>query len=300
MSDGKQGFSKTHHYIPVFHLKQWCNPGTGKLIRHQRYGAEIDIRSCYPSEVGFETHLNTLKPNQINRHIDNPAIIEDQLAQKVDDPSAQVLIKMIKKGIDTLLLEEKELWADYVLSLLERHPRRLAESEALHTETMEEILNDAEQKYPNMSKPEMEHFFSGSYCKNSSRVNLLKWIDDSDWKAKLAAWTWQILHLGPSCSIKFVLTDQPVVSVKQENEDITFLALSPSDLWIAHRKSEEFDDDMIKHIVCSYNLKQCSESSGFIISQKPLEPDGLHHWEVIFKKYLADQIESKPEAEGRE
>lgn len=293
MSDGKQGFSKTHHYIPVFHLKQWCNPGTGTLIRHQRYGAETDIRSCYPSEVGFETHLNTLKPNQINRHIDNPAIIEDQLAHKVDDPSARVLIKMLKEGIDTLSLEEKEIWADYVLSLLERHPRRLAESEALHTETMEEILDDAEQKCPNMSKTEMEHFFSGSYCKNESRINLLKWIDDSDWKAKLAAWTWQILHLESSCSIKFILTDQPVVKAKQEIDEITFLALalSPVDLWIAHRNSEELDADAIKHILCSYNLKQCTDKPRFIISQKPLVPDGLHNWDMIFESCLADQIQ---------
>jgi hypothetical protein len=292
-SERKQNCSKKHHFIPVFHLKQWTDPGTKKLIRHCRYGSgPPDIRKLFPSEVGFENHLNTLNPNLIDRQVDNPAVVEDQLARIVDDPAARVLIKMLEEGVDSLKNEERKTWAGYVLSLLERHPRRLVESEAFHEKVMLEVLDGACRHSPHMNRAEMEQFFSKPYCKNESRVSLLKWIDDPEWTAKLGEWKWTVLHLEPSCDIQFVLTDQPVVTIKQENEDIIFiaLALSPFDLWIAHRESDELGADEMKHIVCSYNLMQCSKNPNFIISQNPLKFDGLHHWSMIFKKCLKDQV----------
>lgn len=289
---------KKHHYIPKFHLNSWKDE-SGRLLIYRKDGCgNIESKRKHPSQVCFENDLYTLKMEMLGSKAQMPDYVENELA-RIDDNAARVLTKLLSNSsLSGLTAKERQSWAIYVHSLLQRTPERFKTLEAMMRSIIANTLADIKA----VATPETSHtwetcgkiFNNSNYGENQVRAMLLSVIREEEWVSSLLNSKWQIIMLDDAFPYKFILTECPVVTVGEDNNiGILALALTPNLLWVAFPST--FDDsedlgDLIKHIVMFYNAAQVAKKPRFIITNSLLTNDGLHNYDKIFKDFVRHAV----------
>lgn len=289
---------KKHHYIPKFHLSSWKDE-SGMLLIYRKDGrGEIESKRKHPSQVCFKNDLYTLKKDMFESKDQMPDHVENELA-KIDDNASRVLTELLSEcSLSGLTAKERQFWAIYVNSLIQRTPDRLEALEAMMRSIIATTLDDIKS----VATPETNHtwetcgkiFNDSNYGENQVRTMLLQVIREEEWVSSLLEFRWQLIRLDDAFPYKFILTECPVVTVGEDNNiGMLALALTPSLLWVAFPNT--FDDtedlgDVIKHIVRIYNGAQVAKKPRFIISSTVLTNDGIHNYDKIFEDYIQHAV----------
>ncbi|OPY84676.1 MAG: hypothetical protein A4E72_02135 [Syntrophus sp. PtaU1.Bin208] len=287
---------RKHHYIPKFHLNMWKDE-TGKLLIYQKDGSsKINPKMKHPSQVCFRNDLYTLKKDPFGSAIQVPDYIEEELA-KIDNNAAKVIKKIQKNySLAGLTSKDKQDWATYVNSLLQRSPKRLEALEGMMQSIIREVFDDIKTVYETQNAWEIcrKIFNDSNYCENEVRAMLLSVIRDNKWITGLLNFQWQLITLNDHFPYKFILTECPVITIDDgDNISIIALALTPNLLWIALPCSFDGSQDLndfIKNIIMIYNAKQMATKPNFIISKVLLTNDGFHNYDKIFKDFLRSTV----------
>ena len=108
----------SHHYLPVFYLRQWTR-GDGRLLRYYRPNREVIASPISPKRTGFEDGLYTLEG------ANNAQLIETEFF--VDNDAAPVLELLLTTGPGSLDNSKRRSWTLFAMSLLSRSPHSLGE-----------------------------------------------------------------------------------------------------------------------------------------------------------------------------
>ena len=115
---GPRQVSKRHHYLPEFYLSRWATGPHNKLIRFSKpYGDQVKAKPVSPKETGWVDRLYALEgvpPEQSD-------LFETAFFSPVDAKAATVLQKM-KAGENVFTRAERQAWANFLMSLVLRHP----------------------------------------------------------------------------------------------------------------------------------------------------------------------------------
>lgn len=108
--------SSRHHYIPEFYLKRWAI--AGELVEFSKpYGTEVKPKRVSPKQTGWGKWLYALDglPGEAAQ------LPELEFFRPVDTRASDVLSK-IEHGAQPLLDADRVAWAQFMLSLIFRHP----------------------------------------------------------------------------------------------------------------------------------------------------------------------------------
>jgi hypothetical protein len=137
--------SYKHHYIPQCYLKRWAGDDR-RLTVYERPHRDLSIRRLFPAETGWERNLYS-------------STVERAVMSRVDQSAAHALDRLLDVG-EVPSLDEAQLrgWTHFVISLLHRHPRRVAEYGVLVEETFHRSLakldDQAQLEYLRLRQPE--------------------------------------------------------------------------------------------------------------------------------------------------
>ena len=114
-----------HHYLPEFYLQRWTSArdstGTRKLVEFSKpYGNTVRPRFVTPKATGFldsRRELEGLLP-------EHAQAMENTFFKPVDTKASTVLGKM-EAGVLEFTDAEKSAWAQFLMSLVLRHPENL-------------------------------------------------------------------------------------------------------------------------------------------------------------------------------
>jgi hypothetical protein len=113
---------RKHHYLPQFYTKWWAGADR-KLIRYTRpTSAKLDIKTVYPSEVGWQRDLYSYYDKDGNL----TQVIETEFLKKVDDRAARALSKLNGDLALPLSAIDTNSWTIFIQSLLLRSPDHIA------------------------------------------------------------------------------------------------------------------------------------------------------------------------------
>lgn len=106
-----------HHYVPEFHLKNWCN-NKGELVAWRYVNGKITFKpNATPGGFGYKPFLYSYHEDleTYDRHE-----IETEFFQKVDDICAKIMLKLLRA--EKLTNEERAHWAYFILLYRLRTP----------------------------------------------------------------------------------------------------------------------------------------------------------------------------------
>ena len=253
--------SKTHHYVPVFYLKRWCNCD-GKLHVVRNINGRIDRQYHPPKKVGFETHLYSYdeKFSAIDR-----AEIETKYFKPLDDRGAVVIRKFLAgKEISP---KDRMLWAQFLTSMKVRIP----ESVDLIRHRSMEILNRELDRDPgeyerlkNASDPD-----TASEWLKINRPGLIESIGigqlpkiASNEKAiqDVLSFSWHLVDLG-SATKPLLCSDRPCVYTEGLDKPNCTIALplSPRHAFFAFRPNSNAEHSL-KEVPISRLARAINES----------------------------------------
>ena len=115
---------RKHHYIPQFYLKNWAGLD-GRVICYRRLSKrKVASDPVTPKSTGYEKDLYTLEdlPRNLRQ------AIEKEVTADVDGRAAAALRKMVAaKSVNSLTQEDRQAWAQFVVSLPIRNPEAVAD-----------------------------------------------------------------------------------------------------------------------------------------------------------------------------
>ena len=110
-----------HHYLPQFYLSRWAdNKKVYRFVRPLGVGGQLHRKRVSPKAIGYEKGLYTIGPT------DDPLTanrLELEFLQKIDSGAATALAKLDRD--QPASLEDRTIFAQFLISLLHRSPSRL-------------------------------------------------------------------------------------------------------------------------------------------------------------------------------
>lgn len=256
-----------HHYIPVFYLKAWAS--NGLLWRYWKHeDGRVLGKEKPPSKVGFKRHLNTLHGSE------TPSALEDYLTG-IDDKAAPVLASL-RSGTSPggLSNGKRRAFAKFVASLLERRPDRVRLREDVAEERLQELRASPkmgpmiDSLPPSLIEKHLDPLIVG-------RVGLKQIIEDPDWIDRFVGWRWSVANTHGNAATPLVTSDRPIVCLKEDNGYIhtIALAISPTQLFIAHPRKMEFEESDYLILLRLHNARIVTGGPEGVFSSTPLLDD---------------------------
>jgi len=299
---GDRKIMRRHHYVPQFYLRNWVGGKNNKLfIYYKDRNGNVRERYQSPKSTAYGKDLYILKKERIFSSVIEPDQIEKQFFQKLDNAASNVLKKILTAGIDFLRYEDKELWAYFILSLLERNIQRINSVDKFTIKSLDQIGNELlascrdKESAANVERV-IELFKDEDAAHNIVQNNMLRLINDPDFVTGLLNMSWKIIYIE-SYELSFITTDYPVlINYGKDNEPIQWIAmpLSPNNLFVIYPSSWEWTDEFVKLICFGFNLRMIENCSKYVYARHPLK-DGQYH---KYTKILHDLLPAyKVEAE---
>ncbi|MGX7703825.1 DUF4238 domain-containing protein [Methylobacterium sp. Gmos1] len=137
----QQKIAWRHHYLPEFYLKRWTS--NGKLVEFSRqYKDVVKPRYCSPRATGFVNAKEFLA----DLPLIEKAFYEEKFFSPVDSKAADVLTKM-ESNAQKFTAEERTAWAQFVMTLVFRHPSYIQNLRARLHENMLVITPESEKDW---------------------------------------------------------------------------------------------------------------------------------------------------------
>lgn len=124
-----------HHYIPIFYLQAWTDPG-GVLCEFSRPRDRVLPKRVAPKGTGFERHLYTVPGLPKERQ----SVLEDEFFRDTDTIASEALCFMIKTGGHDMSDRLRNGWSRFLNSLGQRHPEKVAQLKQMSVEHLEVLL----------------------------------------------------------------------------------------------------------------------------------------------------------------
>lgn len=128
-----------HHYIPKCYMKAWTG-ADGELCEYQFLGGRVVTRRRHPSATGWSDKLystEALPPQYVD-------IIETELFGRVDQDASDALDALIGNR-DLRQGGNVNGWSRFLMSLMNRHPGRVAELKQMVSDTFRKNILENEE-----------------------------------------------------------------------------------------------------------------------------------------------------------
>lgn len=267
--------SHRHHYVPQFYLRTWlASDDKGFWLYQRDMNGRIRAYRRFPKAVGYETDLYALRPETPYSVLNSrPDVIERDFFALIDDAAALVHQKLLASGIRSLTGEDRNTWALFLNSLMERGPDRLEEIELC--DSPEKIRDEVFQRWGNSDF--LRKIDWSAMQRNSVRRALVDYISDGSFVEYVSHMRWVTVDIALDGE-HLITNDKPVlVNGGSGSAPVHCLsiALSPNRLLIIHGDSEEFDESFIQTLTATHNLAIFKQAERYVISSRELE-DGPH------------------------
>ncbi|MBS4082936.1 MAG: DUF4238 domain-containing protein [Rhizobiales bacterium] len=139
---------KDHHYIPVFYLKRWVNPATGKLIQYSKIREKLISKPVGPKATGFEHLLYSFPdlPPELQH------VLEAKFFNGADNLAAKALEQLYARD-HQWTADIRSAWSRFIINLYIRHPDPLKEVKQRIRDDWGKTDTITEQEYAR-AKPE--------------------------------------------------------------------------------------------------------------------------------------------------
>ncbi|MDT7517961.1 DUF4238 domain-containing protein [Rhodoferax sp. TBRC 17660] len=232
---------QNHHYVPAFLLREW-QQADNKLTQFTWENNRFITSRRQAKSVAKEKHLYST-----NRSTGNPDVgIEvDVMGPKVDDPAALVHQKLLAGGVGRLSNAEQETWAKFLLSLLFRGPKAIADLRYRGRLKLLEVIGDATEAgvspygRPDISLIEWAQLEDPDSFEDLGVQTLEPLINSEVLNPKLLAATWETLNRGRA-AYDFLISDNPLILVGEGlgGKFLMTLPLSPEQAFVAYSAPE--------------------------------------------------------------
>ncbi|RLC24612.1 MAG: hypothetical protein DRH21_05185 [Deltaproteobacteria bacterium] len=264
-----------HHYVPVFYLNSWISGKDKKLWYYKKIDEKVVGGRIAPKNTGYEPNLNTLKSKDFSGIKDDDKYIVEQKLVNLDTDASKVLKKMITNGVIGLSLEEKKTWLNFVLLLFERNPQRINTIENEGEQILQDVVNDCIEKWGKQDRWEHAYkFFKKSeFNYNYPRIRLYDFLKDTLSLNDQFVQNWQIVKTHDP--FEFFTSNLPVIIEvsKSHSTSISFIemSLSPQTLWICALPDFQFDEDLIKRLIITFNMRLLMLQPKYVYSLSPIK-----------------------------
>lgn len=227
-----------HHFIPQFYLRRWSNPER-KVCRFSRPYDKIIPKMTPISGTGGQDRLYELKT------------VSPEYAQwfekgpmKAIDTAANHVLDLLEAGkVESLTVDQRKMWAGFLMSMLMRGPRDIEAIKAAYADEWQRLI------------PEIVADFEGS--ENEITRSLAKNIPEmlakdspllGDWGLEMAVslmdhsgigtiiinMQWMVREF-PEDAPELLTSDRPVMQSGEliANDDYLMLPIGPRKLFIA-------------------------------------------------------------------
>jgi Protein of unknown function (DUF4238) len=275
----KRSVAREHHYLPEFYLRRFCNDD-GQVARiFKGPDGTLYDGAFTPKKIGRQRDLYSIQDGGPGFSVARTDVIETDLFGPIDNDAAMALKVLIEQGPDALAAAQREQWAMFVSSLLQRHPRYVNERDARARDLVQNVIDELGAKWgppPSGTRDVLASLNIERVARYSFRAHLAKTIRDPQLVKQLSELFTVTITVPAESPVKFVTGDNPVVVNFGEPGPIRHLtlALSPTVLLFCQNTKESIeDDDPVRELVLVQNplvIKQCE----FVFSREPLS-DGV-------------------------
>ncbi|MGV3458754.1 DUF4238 domain-containing protein [Sphingomonas sp.] len=265
---------KRHHYLPEFYQKPWMGDDNKVTVYRRRYAGKLDIQRKARKAVGWETELysdlSEQEPGRRQR-------VERVFLKKVDDLASQALAEMLETGAPPVDKKRASAWARFLMSLLHRHPARIAALRQMVELKLDEIVASVRDDYPRLKGEDDPNTFEEYIAQSSNKLqdgalaNLMPMIIDSKNVGNaLMRMTWGVGILKRT-RFKFVTSDRPLMTTNGLGlrESFLIVPISPYAYFIAATRAETihtFRDANADDVVAGINHAVCLQAEHFVLS----------------------------------
>lgn len=287
-----KNISTDHHYVPKFYIKKWVSGRDKKVWYYNKnYKGDVIEGRISPKSTGFEPRLNSFKVREFSGiKNDEINLLEEKLAA-LDSAASKILNKMIEQGIPSLSDQEKITWLNFVLLLLERNPQRFQTIENEGYKILDEIIDDSINKWGNAA-----HWYrtqailkKSEFVYNHVRIRLHNFLREQDSSDIHFINNWRILDISNS-NTYFITSDIPVVAdvSHQMSSEVSYLEmpLSPTKLWIYAAPHYQFDNETIKLLFMTFNLRLLMIKPKYVYSLHSIKDTKFVKYKKALENYL--------------
>jgi hypothetical protein len=238
-----QSNPKRHHYIPCFYLGRWKN-SNGEVVQASSKKHGFSFRAVSPKATGFEYELYSLKgfdPEEAQ------SVETEFFSKHIDDKAAKVLerIEASNNSIRNLDSGDREVWSQFLLSLLLRSPQDIATFRDWWPSEFGHILKMTAKAYAALAGAEDSwaiecELRSGlsQYGELRQFVALSRLIQDEKIVTDVSNMHWDVITLDRSVNEEFLTSDRPVIRNSNIGADQGHIALpiGPRSLFVATKE----------------------------------------------------------------
>jgi hypothetical protein len=280
--------AKRHHFLPQFYLRHFTD-ADGRLVRTVKTPAgQLREERYSPKTVGCEADLYSIE-TEINFHpVKNPDQVETGIFGPIDNCAAPVMRRLLDHAPSALNDTERETWAIFVNSLMERHPQRLrtrdklAETKALeHTEGL--LAGLPEETRPLWTRA-ISRLDVRALSHNAVRGAMIKAIRDEEALDYFRGMLWVKVCLHAPAQFELLTSDNAVLTNFGQPWpiEIMTLALSPTKLLVMVKRDMGLNEDHYLKMAVLHNLELFRQSE-CIYSRQPLQD-----MEALRTRYAAE------------
>jgi hypothetical protein len=219
-----------HHYIPVFYLKEWATRPDGRLVEFSMpYKGIVKPQHKHPDATGYVRGLYRM-PGVAEEFAE---IIEQTFFKKVDDQAAYAHQRQLQRGKMTLRM--REAWTLFILSILMRSPKAVADTFEKFTEDLPEQWEEAKKQWAIDFPNELPlGDYNLTVARQYALVQLRRFIANDAIGLLIHSMIWTCLDLRKE-RYRLLTSDRPVIMTNGLGYVDSHLAmpLSPTMLFVA-------------------------------------------------------------------
>ena len=261
--------SHRHHFVPQFYLREWHDPsGEGFWLYTRDRNGQIKLHRRPAKSIAYVEDLYSLLPDGLTfDHSVEPDVVERDFFSRIDNEAAKVHQKILLQGIKSLHDNDKRIFAVFVNSLLERHPKRI--EELVKGVDTEKIWSDFQKRWPAASW--QKNINIEAAVRNTALRVLASYIMDEPFIEHALQMQWMAVDLPPGHD-HFLTGDTPVVVNGGVSDPrpiyVLSIALSPIRLLVVHTIDNEFDQGFIERLTQMHSVKIATQTQVHLISSR--------------------------------
>ncbi len=266
--------SVRHHYIPVFYLQVWTDPG-GSLYEFSRPRHRVVSKPVGPKATGFERHLYTV-PGLPKEH---QSILEDEFFRDTDTIASEALQFMIEAGGHDMSDRLRNGWSRFLNSLRQRQPERVAWMKQISAESLEVLLQRYQDEVGSGVALPLPEGLTFEQFATEMRQNVrdTHWasvlqgvVDDSRVGLFISNMRWSLVTINTSNG-QLLTSDRPVLMTNGLNypEGHIILPISPTRIFVAVNTDEMVDQLRVsdaRKLVYDINHRITSQAQKYVYS----------------------------------
>lgn len=231
---------KKHHFLPEFYLKRWASPGDQKIVEYRRPRPHlpVSLKRVFPSETGYIRELYSIPTR---REPARRQELESGFMSPLDNAAANALAALEDTGLKPSDPSHVNAWARFVLSLLNRSPRRLDWLLVKLLENDDRVSALLEGNYDRVRGPNDPATYVAYQeavrhpLVYEHRAELIRQMVGSDWlRSHIASMVWRV-HTIEHVTDGLLTGDEPIITSNGIGEKYGFIALpvGPNRLFFA-------------------------------------------------------------------